>query len=177
MRIILAQICKHQARMAGNCRITAAKGSPIMNAKQLATLLLAATTLSASLAPTVAQAHDDDVVIGALIGGIAGAAIGSNMGGRNSALVGAAIGSVTGAAIGSSNSNRHPAPPPVAYRAPVAYAVQPVSYPQVVAYEDRHEWREHRHERHEHRGWRERQERRENGREHDRGYTYPPSGY
>lgn len=150
-----------------------------MNARKLATVLLAVSTLSAVLVPATAQAHDDDVVIGALIGGIAGAAIGNNMGGQDSALVGAAIGSVAGAAIGSSNA-RH-APPPVAYhRAPVVYtAVAPVptrfvpvaytteqpTFAHVVAYEDRHEWREHRRER---QAWRGHEGRRGYDRGHDR---------
>lgn len=159
-----------------------------MNAKKFASVLLAVTTLSAVLAPGVARAHDDDVVVGALIGGIAGAAIGSNMGGENSALVGAAIGSMTGAAIGSSNSRHYG--PPVVYRAPavrrlpggyaalppgpvryapVVYTSEPVSFPQAVYYGDRHEWREHRHDR---QAWRGYDERRDYGRGHDRDYRH-----
>jgi hypothetical protein len=154
-----------------------------MNAKKLASVLLAVSTLSAVLLPTMARAHDDDVVVGALIGGIAGAAIGSNMGGEDSALVGAAIGSMTGAALASSN-NRHYGPP-VMYRAPAVrrlpggyvgvpvaparlvpvvytsevYTAEPVRFPHVGTYEGRHEWREHR-------GWREHQ----GWRGHDRGF-------
>lgn len=155
-----------------------------MNARKLATVLLAVSTLSAVLVPATAQAHDDDVVIGALIGGIAGAAIGNNMGGQDSALVGAAIGSVAGAAIGSSNS-RYEAPRPVAYRrapvvytavppapvryVPVVYTPEQVTFPQTVVYQDRHEWREHRRGRH---GWRGYEERRDHGRGHDRGYRH-----
>lgn len=151
-----------------------------MNAKKLVSVLLAVSALSTLLAPSVARAHDDDVVVGALIGGIAGAAIGNNMGGQNSALVGAAIGSMTGAAIADSNS-RHYGPPPVVYhRAPVVYTAVPrppvrhahvvytpeqPTFSQVVAYDDRHEWREHRRDR---QAWRE--ARRDYGRGHDRDY-------
>jgi uncharacterized protein YcfJ len=155
-----------------------------MNVKKLASVLLTVSTLATVFAPATAQAHDDDVVIGALIGGIAGAAIGNNMGGQDSALVGAAIGGLAGAAIGSSNS-RYEAPHPVAYRrAPVVYAAVPpapvryvpvvytpeqVTFPQTVVYQDRHEWRERRHGR---QGWRGHEERRAHGWDHDRGRRY-----
>lgn len=46
-------------------------------------------------------AVDGGAVLGGAIGGGAGAAIGSEMGGRNGAIIGGAIGGATGAAIGS----------------------------------------------------------------------------
>lgn len=57
---------------------------------------------------------DGNAVLGGVIGGGAGAAIGSHVGGRNGAILGGAIGGGAGAAIGS-NQTRHRAPAPRIY--------------------------------------------------------------
>lgn len=104
--------------------------------KLLSSLLFAGCVL----ASPVSQADDGGAILGALIGSVAGAAIGHNMGGRDSTAVGAAIGGITGAAIGSDmdrNGDRrvvrqtvvaapvYQAPPQPVYRA----APQPVYQP------------------------------------------------
>lgn len=57
--------------------------------------------------PQIAWAGHSETIIGAAIGGGAGAAIGRNMGGRDNAIIWSAIGGATGAAIGSSVGERH----------------------------------------------------------------------
>ena len=122
---------------------------------------------------TAGVAMADDAVIGALIGGGAGALVGRSIGGRDATIIGGAIGAAAGAAIGSDRSRvryeqrveyYNPAPVYVAqetyYPAPVYYAPPPVrvSPPTVYYVEgrrlpDRH-WRHHDHrwDRHDHRG-------------------------
>lgn len=70
------------------------------------TILLGLALLAMS---TQASAVDGGAVLGGAIGGGAGAAIGSQIGGRNGAIVGGAIGGGTGAAIGSQQRSQ-PAP-------------------------------------------------------------------
>ena len=98
---------------------------------------LGITLILAALATTPALAGE--TVIGALIGGGAGAAIGHSIGGRNAAIIGGALGAATGAAIANNNSydtrvvhsrpGYYAPPPPPAY-----YAPEPVVYPQQVYY-------------------------------------------
>ena len=66
--------------------------------------ILAVLTLAALAAPAVAS--DSRAIIGGAIGGGAGAAVGSQLGGRDGAIVGGAIGGAAGAAIGTSNSRQ-----------------------------------------------------------------------
>lgn len=70
----------------------------------------------------------NDAVLGALLGGGAGAIIGQSIGGRNGAVVGGALGAATGVVI---SSNRAPSPPAPAYYPPqqVYYPPQQVYYP------------------------------------------------
>jgi uncharacterized protein YcfJ len=53
-------------------------------------------------------AIDGGAVLGGAIGGGAGAAIGSELGGKNGAIIGGAIGGATGAAIGSQKKTAQP---------------------------------------------------------------------
>lgn len=53
-------------------------------------------------------AVDGGAVLGGAIGGGAGAAIGSELGGKNGAIIGGAIGGATGAAIGSQQNTVQP---------------------------------------------------------------------
>lgn len=80
----------------------------------------------------------DDTVLGALIGGGAGAVVGHSIGGRDAAVIGGALGAAAGAAIASNNGGTrvvhsrpvyYAPPPPPAY-----YAPPPVVYPQQVYY-------------------------------------------
>lgn len=66
----------------------------------------------------------DDAVLGALLGGGAGAIVGHSIGGRNGTIIGGALGAATGAAIatGSSHGSR------VVYSAPPAYIPPSVVY-------------------------------------------------
>ena len=57
--------------------------------------------------PQTTWAGHTETIIGAAIGGGAGAAIGRNMGGRDNAIIWSAIGGATGAAIGGSIGERH----------------------------------------------------------------------
>ena len=57
--------------------------------------------------PPIVWAAHTETIIGAAIGGGAGAAIGRNMGGRDNAIIWSAIGGATGAAVGSSIGERH----------------------------------------------------------------------
>lgn len=65
--------------------------------------LIALTLLALS---ANAYAVDAGAVLGGAVGGGAGAAIGSEIGGRNGAILGGAIGGATGAAIGSKQESR-----------------------------------------------------------------------
>ena len=66
----------------------------------------------------------DDAVLGALLGGGAGALVGHSIGGRNATIIGGALGAATGAAIATSNSHGSR----VIYTAPAAYMPPPVAY-------------------------------------------------
>ena len=129
-----------------------------------------------SLCLLSANAMANDAVIGALLGGGAGAFIGQSVGGRNATIIGGAIGAATGAAIGSEQGRttyvehrveyvpsyaparvQYVAPPPPVYYytqpAPVVYSrsVQVVQSPvYVVKNKHRsHAWKriERRHDR------------------------------
>lgn len=66
--------------------------------KKALILTTAATGLALAALPAAASHRDDDRAAGAVIGGVLGAAIGSNYGG-DGAVVGGLLGAVTGAAI------------------------------------------------------------------------------
>lgn len=97
-----------------------------MNKTFCTTLALIFGLLSANVALA------NEAVLGALLGGGAGAAVGSSIHGRNGAIVGGALGAAAGAAIGAEqNRYRQPlgyySPPPV-------YYVEPAYYPPPVYY-------------------------------------------
>jgi hypothetical protein len=102
-----------------------------------------ASALLAGSAFLVNPAVASDALVGALVGGGAGAIVGNAVGGRDGAIVGGALGAVTGAAIGSHREARPVAYPEtrVAYVEPrVVYAERPVVYavePRPVRYVER----------------------------------------
>jgi hypothetical protein len=121
------------------------------------TLALAICLLSSN------AAQADDAVLGALIGGGAGAVVGHSVGGRNGTIIGGAIGAAAGAAIGSQQRSQSrveyvappayyavPAYPPrayyppqeVYYARPVPVAPAPIYYVER-GYERDHHWRHH----------------------------------
>ena len=79
----------------------------------------------------------NDAVVGALLGGGAGAIVGHSIGGRDGTIIGGAIGAAAGAAIGSQGGRgghvEYVASPPVYYAAP-AYRQQVYYPPQQVYY-------------------------------------------
>ena len=96
---------------------------------------LGMTLILAALASTPVLAGD--AVLGALIGGGAGAVVGSSIGGRDAALIGGALGAATGAAIASSHSGTRVYVAPPAYLPPpppAVYVPAPVIYPQQAYY-------------------------------------------
>ena len=155
-------------------------------------LKLITGSLVLATAMQAAPAFAGDPVVGGLIGGAAGAAIGNHVHGRHGAIVGAAIGGATGVLIATEPRHRRYDEPRTVvqervvvretpryyYREPVRYA-EPVYYhprPQPIVYvrETRHRHHHHgwhrgwdrRDERRDHR-WERREERREH-RRHDR---------
>jgi hypothetical protein len=128
-----------------------------MKKQQGITLVLALGLLSSSAAMA------DDAILGALLGGGAGAVVGHSIGGRDGTIIGGAIGAAAGAAIGSQQRSRvEYVAPPVYYAAPAypqqayypqqqVYYAQPV-YQRPSYYVERGYERDyHRH--HEHRDW------------------------
>lgn len=109
--------------------------------------LIPGIIIAAGLAVTAqAQAHDE--VIGAIIGGGAGAIIGKAIGGRDGAVIGGAIGAAAGA-----SSARHDHEQRVVYReryepAQPRYVVvqRPVSY--IVVRDNERRYRDDRHDNH-----------------------------
>ena len=96
---------------------------------------LGISIMLAALASTPALAGD--AVLGALIGGGAGAVVGSSIGGRDAALIGGALGAATGAAIASSHGGTRVYVAPPAYMPPpppAVYVPAPVIYPQQAYY-------------------------------------------
>ncbi len=98
-----------------------------MKNKFAAALALSLGLLSANAAMA------DNTVWGALIGGGAGAAVGSSIHGRNGAIVGGALGAAAGAAIGSQQYRYQTqagyySPPPVYYTPQPAYYSPQVYY-------------------------------------------------
>lgn len=124
-----------------------------------AKLFLATLMTSGVLFAQTAMAHDE--VIGALFGGLAGAAIGSSFDGHGAPVVGAVIGAAIGSAIANEHDYRAPRNRYVTYGPPVVYAPRPVIV-------ERHEYRW----RHDHRPWGprdgDRRWDRDNDRHHDR---------
>ena len=125
--------------------------------------LLASLVLIGTLG--AANAHANDTVIGAVIGGGMGGLIGHSVGGHDGAVVGGLVGAVAGAALANSHEPRYvnagygaPAyytqPQPGYYAAAPAYYTRPVLV-RPAYYRERPEWHHHRHDRHhEHRHWR-----------------------
>ena len=93
-----------------------------------------------------AFADHTETIIGAGVGGAAGALIGNNMGGRNDAIIWSAIGGATGAALGRSLGEPHRIVRE--YGDDDGYTVvrrRPIYYEDAPRYE-RYGWRhEHRH--------------------------------
>ena len=89
----------------------------------------AAATALVSLCLLSANAMANDAVVGAIIGGGAGAFVGHSIGGRDATIIGGALGAAAGAAIGSDRGRTtyverrveyNPPPPPrVYYEQPV----------------------------------------------------------
>jgi len=122
-----------------------------MNRTLRSITLAAATFVLASTLTTAA--HAEHAVLGAAIGGGAGALVGQSMGGRDGAMIGGALGAVAGVAL--TQVHYQPqiyAPQPYYYRQPVVYAPAPVYYPH---YE--RGWERHEHRRYERRWDRERE--------------------
>jgi uncharacterized protein YcfJ len=125
-----------------------------------------------SLCLLSANAMANDAILGAVLGGGAGAFVGHSIGGRDATIIGGAIGAAAGAAIASDNGRRdrrhvrvveerrvtyvaqptYYAPPP-----PPVYHVQPVRVVQAPVYYvhgrkvSHHHYREWQRERREHR--------------------------
>jgi len=112
---------------------------------------------------TSATALANDTVVGALIGGAAGALVGHSVGGHDAMVTGGVLGAAAGAAIGSQSRRRHksehsahyyPYPPNYRYsERSYSYPAQPTYYyespayyeaPPAVYYEPRR--RGHRHD-------------------------------
>lgn len=121
---------------------------------------------------TANAAMADDAVIGALLGGGAGAVVGRSVGGRDGTIIGGALGAAAGAAIGANRGHARvdyyaPAPvyytqpayrpqPVVYYTQPVRFEQRPVYYVQDGYYRDARR-RHHHHDRHDRgRGWNDR---------------------
>lgn len=85
-----------------------------------------ATVLSLGLA-TSSVALANDAVIGALIGGTAGAFVGRSMGGRDAAVAGGVIGAAAGAAIATQPRTYHQ-PRATYYPSQQAYYAPPPAY-------------------------------------------------
>ena len=97
-----------------------------------------------------AFADHTETIIGAGVGGAAGAMIGNDMGGRNDAIIWSAIGGATGAALGRSLGEPHRTIIVREHGDDDGYTVvrrRPIYYEDAPRYE-RHEWR-HEHRRHE----------------------------
>jgi len=143
-------------------------------ARKLAPKLAASALLSLCLLSANAMAND--AVIGALLGGGAGAIVGQSIGGRNATIIGGAIGAAAGAAIGSDNGRttyverrvEYIPPPPVYYSQPVRVVPGPMVYGSPVrVIETPVYYVKDRHHRHSHgRDWR------EDDRHFDERYVY-----
>lgn len=93
-------------------------------------IAIAAAALATGL--FTAQAQAGDGVLGAIIGGGAGAAIGHAVGGRGGAVIGGVVGAAVGVAATQRNSYGYgydAYPEAGGYPAPVAYPSPPVAYP------------------------------------------------
>ncbi len=122
-----------------------------MHAKWIATIAGVTLALSAS----GAFADHTETVIGAGLGGAAGAMIGNNMGGRNDAIIWSAIGGATGAALGRSLGEPHRTVIMREHGDDDGYVVvrrRPIYYEDAPRYE-RHEWRHEYRRRHHEREW------------------------
>ena len=98
----------------------------------------AAATALVSLCLLSANAMANDAVVGAIIGGGAGAFVGHSIGGRDATIIGGALGAAAGAAIGSDRGRTTyverrveyipPPPPRVYYEQPVRVIPAPGYY-------------------------------------------------
>jgi len=99
-------------------------------------LLLRKPILIASFATLVAaaavapQAHAGDPVLGAILGGGIGAAIGHNVNGHNGAAVGGVLGAVVGSSIAASNNYYYGGDPYYAPQPAPAYNYGPAYGPE-----------------------------------------------
>lgn len=108
-----------------------------MTAKILLAGLACAVSLSAVAAanaqvadPACVRANENNTAAGAVVGGVAGAILGSAVAGRHERAEGAVLGGVGGAVVGGvvASSGNHPCPAGYVYRAPPpppAYAPPP----------------------------------------------------
>lgn len=83
-----------------------------------------ATVSALALFPTASQAGNDPA-LGALVGGVFGAAIGHGISGHDGAIVGGVLGALTGASIAAGSGY---------YGAPVHYGPRPAYYPAAPVY-------------------------------------------
>jgi hypothetical protein len=144
-------------------------------------LLIASLAATVAMAAVSTKAEAGDPVLGALIGGGIGAAIGHDVNRHGGAAVGGLLGAVVGSSIASSSGyydrgyydrgyydsgyygSRYYAPAPVYYGAPVYSAPVYPSYGVTYVYRDGGRYRDHgyrdhrrdwRHDRHDGRSWR-----------------------
>jgi hypothetical protein len=98
-----------------------------MSAKFLLAGLACAASLAAMgaaeaqpLDPACVRANQNNTMTGAVVGGVAGAVLGSAVAGHHEKTEGAVLGGVGGAVVGGmiANSNNHPCPEGYVYRAP-----------------------------------------------------------
>ena len=103
-------------------------------AKMIAPKAAAAAFVSLCLLSSNAMAND--AVVGAIIGGGAGAFVGQSIGGRDATIIGGALGAAAGVAIASDRGRttyverrvEYVPPPRVAYQQPVRIQPAPVYY-------------------------------------------------
>lgn len=94
------------------------------------TTVLSGLTVLAALQSTPAMANGGDAVLGGLIGGAFGAAVGHQIDGRHGAIVGAALGGATGVALATE---------PRRYEREVTYRREEPRYEEPRYYEERRE--------------------------------------
>lgn len=86
----------------------------------LATLVAATHVSAQAYDPACQRQNNTNTTEGAIIGGVAGALLGSAVAGRHERTEGAVVGGVGGAVVGGAvaSSGNHPCPPGYVYRAP-----------------------------------------------------------
>ncbi len=100
----------------------------------LAVLPVMATTASAqNYESGCRRSNENNTATGAVVGGVAGALLGSAIAGRHDRVEGAVVGGVGGAIVGSAvaGANQHPCPPGYYYAAPQAPPPPPPPPPEM----------------------------------------------